>query len=416
MSNSIKTPRPENLTLKLRFPRRRVWLPFFLLLALVVSGSLLADQADDQYVQVFNIIDQADLLNKMGQKAEAVREYKQAQNALLIFQKNHPTWEVKVVSYRLSYVADKIADLTQPKAAPGAGTNGTASAAAVPQAGQASKLAAGSPKLEVKLLNAGAEPRRTLRIHTQPGDIQTLDITTRVATDAGLGQSVKLPAMRTVLEVTVKSVSPDGDIAYGKVIRDANVDDEPGVTPQIVEALRTAIRKLAGLTGSGTVSSRGFDLGSKTKIPAGTVAQMRASIEQMMDSVTAAMVPLPEDPVGPGAKWEVRRLLKSQGMTVNETTTYELVSIKGDVLNVTNTVTQHAANQQMQSPAMPGLKVQVTDLKGNGSGDATVDLAHLFPTTAMLNSHSEISMGVNVGGKKQPMSLKTDFTVHLKQQ
>ena len=68
--------------------------------------------ADDKYLTIYGLIEQADALGAPGQAPEALAKYTQAQNELQIFQKIYPEWNPKIISFRLSYVSDKITDLT----------------------------------------------------------------------------------------------------------------------------------------------------------------------------------------------------------------------------------------------------------------------------------------------------------------
>ena len=102
---------------------------------------------DDQYFQVVTIIQEGDLLKANGQNETALKKYQQAQVALYNLQKFNPNWNAKMVSYRLSYLADKVAGLQKrPEAPEGAATSGAAE-----KTGGAS---------QVKLLNPGANRDR----------------------------------------------------------------------------------------------------------------------------------------------------------------------------------------------------------------------------------------------------------------
>jgi hypothetical protein len=59
------------------------------------------------------------------------------------------------------------------------------------------------------------------------------------------------------------------------------------------------------------------------------------------------------------------------------------------------------------------MKVDVTEMTGNGSGNLTLDLRQLFPSTAKSESHSEIAMAINMGGQKQNMTMESDAKVNL---
>lgn len=77
-------------------------------LLLAVSLSVRAQSSEEQYVRIYNLIQQADALNGNGQFTQALPKYLEAQSALQRIQKFNPTWNPKVVSYRLSYIAEKI--------------------------------------------------------------------------------------------------------------------------------------------------------------------------------------------------------------------------------------------------------------------------------------------------------------------
>ncbi len=84
----------------------------------LIAGALLmaaldarADAIDDQYVRIYNAIQEGDLLSNGGQSADAVAKYSEAQDSLLKFQKVYPAWNTKVVAFRLNYLANRINDL-----------------------------------------------------------------------------------------------------------------------------------------------------------------------------------------------------------------------------------------------------------------------------------------------------------------
>src|SRR5215831_10649432 len=66
---------------------------------------------DEQYVRIYNSIQEADTLNARGQQTDALAKYLQAQSNLQQFQKFNPDWNVKIVNFRLSYLAGKISAL-----------------------------------------------------------------------------------------------------------------------------------------------------------------------------------------------------------------------------------------------------------------------------------------------------------------
>jgi len=372
---------------------------------LLAAWGARADGPDDEYLGIYTLIQQADALSTNGPPGSALAKYQQAQTALRKFQKSHPDWNVKTVSYRLNYLAEKVAG-TPDKA--GSSARGAA-AASMREGGP------GAPQL--KLLDAGAEPRTVLRLHPKVGDKQTLGITMKMAMDMKVGDTqnpaMKLPPTMITMDVTVKAVSAEGDITYDMVLSDAAVGDEPGVMPQVADAMKSSLARLKGMSHAGTTSSRGFNKGIDIKMPPGADAQTRQALDQMKEAFSTASAPLPAEAVGAGAKWEVKTTVKSQGLAINQTTTYQLASIEGEKLTVNSSLVQTASNQKIQNPAMPALKLDLTKLAGTGTGSMTLDLPQLLPVEATVESHTDISMGMNTGGQKQNMTMKMDMNIRL---
>jgi hypothetical protein len=371
---------------------------------LMAAWGARADAPDDEYLTIYMLIQQADALSTNGPPGSALAKYQQAQTALRNFQKSHPDWNVKTVSYRLNYLADKIAGSPD-------------KAGSTARGGTAASMRDAGPAPQVKLLEAGAEPRTVLRLHPKAGDKQTLGVTMKMAMDVKVenaeNPAIKLPPMLLTMDVTVKAVSSEGDITYDMVMSDASVGDEPDVVPQVADAMKSSLARMRGLSSAGTTSSRGFNKGIDIKMPPGADAQTRQALDQMKEAFSSASAPLPAEAVGAGARWEVKMTLKSQGLAINQTTTYQLASIEGEKLTLSSTLVQTASNQKIQNPAMPTLKLDLSKLAGTGTGTMTFDLTQLMPAEAVVESHTDMSMAMNTGGQKQNMTMKMDMNVRL---
>jgi len=82
----------------------------------LVAPMARAEGSDDQYIQIFNAIQQGDSLNERGEFANAMAKYTEAQTSLQRFQTEYPTWNPKIVKYRIEYVGAKIAELSSKRA------------------------------------------------------------------------------------------------------------------------------------------------------------------------------------------------------------------------------------------------------------------------------------------------------------
>jgi len=241
----------------------------------------------------------------------------------------------------------------------------------------------------------------------------SVKIATAMKTGEVESPSMKLPAMIMAMEVTVKSVSPEGDIASELVITDASVADQPGILPQMAEAMKVSLGNLKGLSANGVTSNSGVNKSTEINAPSGADSQVRNAMEQMKDSFASFSSPLPDEAVGAGAKWEVRLPLKSQGMTIDQTTTYELVSLKDELVSIHFTSNETAPPQKIEDLAMPGVKLDLVKLSGRGSGEVNVNLSQLLPTTGSITSHTDLLVNVGAGARQQSMGKTTDIDLHL---
>jgi len=67
-----------------------------------------AQSPDEQYVQIYSLIQEGDSLNRAGESARSLAKYIEAQSALQRFQKGYPDWNPQVIKFRQSYLDEKI--------------------------------------------------------------------------------------------------------------------------------------------------------------------------------------------------------------------------------------------------------------------------------------------------------------------
>ena len=118
-------------------------------LAVVITSLLVtllpahAQGPDDQYVQIYNLIQEADAMEAKGQANPALAKYLEAQIALRRLQKGYPEWNAQVVKFRLGYLEDKVAARsakpTEPAGPAGAASVSTA-AKPTPATAQAERI------------------------------------------------------------------------------------------------------------------------------------------------------------------------------------------------------------------------------------------------------------------------------------
>jgi len=87
------------------YPMR--WIAAVALFLVITSGAR-ADAPDDQYLDVYNQILQADNLQQGGQSPAAAAKYQEALSNLKKLQASHPSWNPDVVHFRLEYLAEQL--------------------------------------------------------------------------------------------------------------------------------------------------------------------------------------------------------------------------------------------------------------------------------------------------------------------
>jgi len=371
----------------------------FLVLSLFQGLPVKGADTEAQYVRIYYTILDADTLAKNGQTAAAVTKYQQAQRALEDYQKYNPGVYNKAVSYRLAYVTEKIKAASNAQAAPEAEATQTA--------------AGGSPdasKSKVKLLEPGADPKKALRMHPKAGDKQTVSFGLKISMETKMGEmampAMNLPTMNMTMDTTVKSVAQNGDITYDLVMSDVSISEEPGLMAQVAEAMKASLGAAKGMTGSGVVTDHGVTKRYELKLPANADPQLHQAMDQAKEMFANLILPLPAEPVGTGAKWESTAPIKSQGMTIQQTTTCELTGAQDDQITAQVTIAQEASNQKISNPAMPGMKMDLKKMSGTGKGERTWDLTKIFPSKSNSDGEAETTMAINAGGNTQTIEAK----------
>jgi hypothetical protein len=255
------------------------------------------------------------------------------------------------------------------------------------------------PLQEVKLLEAGKEPRAALRLHPKVGQTEVLDMKLTMALEMTAGDQkappTKLPPMLMTMSMKVTNVAPDGDITYAFTLTKTDVAAGQGAEKQVVDAMRQALAKLDGMSGEAVVSNRGFTKDAKFNLPPGADPQTKQVLQGMEQALQQIGAPLPEEPVGPGAKWKYTTRVTQNGIRITQGAVYELVKIEGDVISCKVTVDQSAPKQKVASPV--GVTVDLLSLKSQGDGTTELDLGHLAPRTSVMKLNSAVKMGLPKG-------------------
>ena len=277
--------------------------------------------------------------------------------------------------------------------------------------------AVGEPAI-VTLVEPGAAPRRELRYRVSRDETMTMDMSMLMSMTMEMGGMVmpttNMPLMLTAADLTMNDVAESGDMTYRITFTKAGVETADGVDPALLAAMQSMERALVGLTGTTTVSDRGvvravaFDLGGITD------PQMEQAMAPMAAQMKQFSMPLPIEAVGVGAKWDVRHRLDLNGIETSQVGSYELTALDGDMVTLTVSVEQTAANQTIDNPDLPpGASMRLRRLTARGSGTIQLDLTSLVPTSE-ISTTSNAVMDIDMAGDSQSMGVETKLKVTVR--
>lgn len=265
------------------------------------------------------------------------------------------------------------------------------------------------PPVELKLLDTGAEPRRTLRLAPEKGHtssaLMTIDMETTAEIEAFPIPPQKLPTQELTFRYEVKDVAPGGDITYAFKILKARIKDADDVVPMIAESLRSTLALLEGLEGTSVVTSRGLPKSTELKLPEKASREARETFANMRQSFQNFAAPLPEEPVGVGARWTaVTEVDVAGAMRVTQTMEYELAAFEKESVRLKVMAEQKAGEQEPGTmQAAEAAKPRLLGLKATGRGETSTDLREVAPGRSEMEMVSETRMSLVLQGERRTL-------------
>jgi hypothetical protein len=262
----------------------------------------------------------------------------------------------------------------------------------------------------VRLIQAGREPRRELRLAPKAGLRQTMVVNFKMQiTQQGKAESsVKMPEIKMVCDMKVTRVESNGDVRcefeYGR----PEVVAGPDQTAALQE-LEKRLQSLQGVKGTAVVTSRNAWKEMKFIVPLGADEEFKSYVESMKQSLCQAGSQLPEELVGAGAKWEMITPVTANGIKMEQKMVTELLSVAGDSCNFAMQIKQSVDHQTIQKGGAAGEISALT----KGSGHTELNLSEVFPRLATVATTSDMRVLTEAGGKKAEYSMKMDVKVKI---
>jgi hypothetical protein len=296
--------------------------------------------------------------------------------------------------------------------APVASSSTTAQISAAPPSVASSAPAAPAVSVGLKVLDAGAEPRVQARYALKKGKTFRLGLVqkNRIAMKAN-GQAMPpsdVPAIKTVLQWDVIEMKDDtAKLAFKVVSAKTQGSSSDPMAAQVNEMLAG----FKAFRGSQRIDSRGklidFEIDDTQK----TAPHLAQALESVKQSLGQMVAPLPEEPIGAGARWQVVSRLEQFGLELTQRVEYRAISVQPKGIVAAVTIEQSSPPGKVSPPGMPqGMAVDLLALDSKGQGEVQIDFdkfiskSNLDLTLGMKMLVPEGS-GVPAGGQTVEMDL-----------
>lgn len=261
----------------------------------------------------------------------------------------------------------------------------------------------------VTLTIPGAEPRRALRYvvangHRERLTIDTATTMTMSGTD-NLMRELKEPLERVAADLEVRDVSNTGDIAISWTFTDSRRIAGADTDPAVMTAMSSLTPDLRGVSGTVVMSDRGVTRDVKfdaSQISSPQLSRVLATIQGLLQSLS---VPTPEEAVGAGAEWEVRRSAGTYGVQVFEKLSVQLITMDDRSCTLKATVEQTAPSQAIPKVGISGATASFDDFKATGVGTMTMQFGSLSPATE-LNINANMNASIDMRGGVQRINMR----------
>lgn len=277
----------------------------------------------------------------------------------------------------------------------------------------------GEVAADVELLDPGAEPRRPLAIDAGAGARQSVEVEVGMTMGLDLdGESIPaetIPATSTTLDFELLEHSHESRVLSRVVLAGAAIVDL-GSDLERLKMVNSQFQRQDPVGRKGTIlhgRNRGV-VEVDFPIPAGASPILRHYFGNVRQALRQLTVPLPDEPIGAGARWSASEPLEMTGMRLTQNANYELKELAEDRAVVAVQADLYAEPQLLELPNMPpGARCELLSLEGRAHGDLTLVSGAPFPTAGELVYELRLQVRVLVEKQERHMNSRIDMSFRL---
>ncbi len=253
------------------------------------------------------------------------------------------------------------------------------------------------PAPAIELLDAGAEPRRPIRIRAEVGAEQVAVLRTTTTVSQKFGEfeipEMKSPGVTQSARSRIDNIRLDGELTVTTKVESVLVDEpQPGEDPTVHDAIEEIIGPLRHFTATITMTDRGAITSISAEAPEFADEAFTEFFKNLLRSMSQTSVAYPAEPVGVGARWKVIETDDSFGVPLEIASEFEVVSFDGETVAIRSTMLG-GLHDDKPAPAPgvdeEGVSVMIESMNVTGEANITQNLRLFMPTRMTLISRAE---------------------------
>lgn len=285
---------------------------------------------------------------------------------------------------------------------------------------EADKLLANGARARVRLLDPGKEPLAKVAYAPTKGDSSPLrlDFTMKIAITAA-GQAtpgIIVPPQAVDVDMTTEDVDDSSGALVAMLLRKITIAPKDGIDQETADTLTKQLEGVRGYALRERVSAHGAASDFKVEVPESGPKGAEQLLATLNTTFRGMIPPLPEEPIGTGAKWQVLSRDDSSGTSLVELDDYTLKDRSGSRLTLDLQGRQLAASDKIKLPTgVPeGVSTTLAKFSTTLSGSLVIDTKQMGPVKGRSTHDSKLTIDVAAPGQskvKADVTLKTNVVI-----
>jgi hypothetical protein len=181
-----------------------------------------------------------------------------------------------------------------------------------------------------------------------------------------------------------------------------NMKRDSSLPAEVLERVRSQLKKLIGAGGTVVMNRQGIVKSVDLKWANGIDSMTQQLLNQISRSMAeSSSFPLPDVAIGKGGKWRVSHPTSAMGITMNMSSTYELIDVSDRVVMLKVTYADQGQVKQLRSRIRSA--VDIKSMSTSGGGQLILRLDRVLPEKSELLGITKATMEAPGKGNAAPI-------------